>query len=351
MGARARVIFVVGAVALSPAIGRAQTAPAPVATSSAPTAADKEEARKIARGAIEHYEAGRYAEAIVQFRKANGLYPTPQGLLYLARCYARLGKLVAARDRYMELALSPPPQSASQNVRDAHAAAQTELDALRPRVPSLTVKVRGAPEAEVEAFLDDAPLSLTDLRERSLDPGSHVLRVKHRGAGVERTLDVKEGERLALDLDLAPTPPAAPTATASATVLPVTTSTSTAVAAPVPAPTTSGGTNLRPVSFAAMALGLAGIGVGIGTGAIALGKAGEIKDGCDAATKRCPPGLEPTYRDAQTFGAVSTAGFVAGGVLAATGAVLFFVLPSGPAKTGAVDVRVGAGSLQVSGRF
>ncbi len=129
----------------SPARARAERPGARARRGEEPHGRRKDEARGYARQATELYEAGKLEEAFVLFRKANALYPTPQGKLYVARCHAKLGHLLLARDLYTDLAFTVPPAGASQNVRDAHAAAQTELDALRPRIPALTLVLVGGP--------------------------------------------------------------------------------------------------------------------------------------------------------------------------------------------------------------
>jgi hypothetical protein len=318
-------------------------APAPTAAANTPTPAEKDEARALARKAIELYEAGKFADALDLFGKANALYRTPQGQLYVARCNARLGRLVLARDLYTDLVFTPPPAGASQNVRDAHAAAQTELDALRPRIPLLTIVLKGGDPADLDVTIDGAVAS-GDLAERGVDPGQHVIQVRKRdvrqslpggapGLLAERTITAVEGQRVKVEIDLKGPQPG-PTASSPPGA--------------APAPFGAG----RAVSLVIAGVGLIGIGVGVGAGVTALGKAGEIKAGCDPQAKLCPASLEPTYRDAQALGTVSTIGFIAGGAALATGAVLFFVLPRGaaPPATG-LRVRPGLASLTIEGAF
>src|SRR4029079_15478545 len=131
------------------------------------SASDKEQARSFGSEGITLYEAGKFQEALAHFHKANALYPTTQGSLYVARCNAKLGHLVRARDLYTDIVYSTPPKAASQNVRDAHAAAATELDALRPRIPTLTT-VLGGPPSAVQVTIDGAGVPASELTDRSV---------------------------------------------------------------------------------------------------------------------------------------------------------------------------------------
>ena len=333
----------------SPAGAQTPPAPAPPAAQKVPTAAEKDEARALARQATELYEAGKLEDALALFRKTNTLYPTPQGQLYIARCNARLGRLVLARDMYTELVFTALPAGASQNVRDAHAAAQTELDALRARIPSLTVLLVGAPPAELLVSLDGDVVPASELTERNVDPGQHVIKVRGQTAATggilaERTVTIGEGQRMKIEIDLRSA--AGPTASAGPTATPPPGS-----AAPDVGPASGVGTG-RVLSLAVLGLGAVGLGLGVGAGVAALGKADEIKAGCDPVTRQCPASLEPTHREAGALGTASTIGFIAGGACAATGALLFFLLPPrAGAPTGSLQVRVGPASLRVEGAF
>jgi hypothetical protein len=104
--------------------------------------------------------------------------------------------------------------------------------------------------------------------------------------------------------------------------------------------------SLRPAGLALTAVGGVGLGVGAVAGVLSLDKIGAIK-----AASMCTSGAPCSTRDsaglssAKTLGNVSTASFVAGGVLAAAGIVLL-VLPTGRAR-----VTVGAGRFDLRGTF
>lgn len=70
--------------------------------------------------------------------------------------------------------------------------------------------------------------------------------------------------------------------------------------------------------------GVAGIGIGVGFGLSALSKASTARDLCEPSACRSQAGIEAVH-DASSRATVSTVGFVAGGVLLAGGAALYFL--------------------------
>ena len=82
-----------------------------------------------------------------------------------------------------------------------------------------------------------------------------------------------------------------------------------------------------------------------------MGKHSTLNDNC--VDGNCPSSQQDTLDSYHTLGMVSTIGFIAGGVLAATGIVLVLVTPSGEAEasTPAVTARAGLGSIQATVRF
>jgi hypothetical protein len=92
-----------------------------------------------------------------------------------------------------------------------------------------------------------------------------------------------------------------------------------------PAPDSAGGSGLTVAGAVLVAAGGAALVVGGITGGMTLSRAGDIEDTCGGDV--CPTTEEPTVDDAKTLGNVSTALFVVGGVVAATGIVLLVVAP------------------------
>src|SRR5690348_13168824 len=66
--------------------------------------ADRDLARSLADAGLELFQAGRVEDAAAKFEAAEAAFHAPTTLLYLARCKAKLGKLLAARALYRRLA-------------------------------------------------------------------------------------------------------------------------------------------------------------------------------------------------------------------------------------------------------
>jgi hypothetical protein len=111
-----------------------------------------------------------------------------------------------------------------------------------------------------------------------------------------------------------------------------------------------GGSALKVVGLVAGGLGIVGLGLGAGFGLAALSTKSAHCDSSGA----CDPGTARTAYDRAT---VSTAGFVAGGVLLGLGATLFLLAPSGGTEHPAASVTIGpmvgssAGGLELGGTW
>ena len=92
-------------------------------------------------------------------------------------------------------------------------------------------------------------------------------------------------------------------------------------------------------------VGVVGLGLGGTFGVMAMSRKDEAHKLCPDAACDTAAGSQ-AWKDAKTAGTISTAGFIAGGVLLATGAVLWFT--AGPSRT---QVGIGPGSVRLSGSF
>jgi hypothetical protein len=98
------------------------------------------------------------------------------------------------------------------------------------------------------------------------------------------------------------------------------------------------------VAVVVAGVGVAGLGVGGTFGVMAMSRRDHAKTVCPDACEDAAG--QHAWKDAKTAGTISTAGFIAGGVLLATGAVLWFT--AGPSRT---QVGIGPGSVRLSGSF
>ncbi|MEJ7729112.1 MAG: hypothetical protein WKG00_07850 [Polyangiaceae bacterium] len=328
---------------MAPAVATAQPA--------TPSSDAKDGARKLAERGYELFQAGKYGEAIGHFDKAEQLFHAPPHLLFIARSQAKLGKLLAARAAYDAIVAERLASYAPDAFVLAQQEARIEVAALRTRLPTLELRIRGAAPSAVEVQIDGASVPVARERQRiPVDPGKHTV-VARSGAAPPLTRSVAAMESMSIPVerffDGAPGAPAA----------------GPGAGAPVEAPDEGAPSSLVP-PIVAFAVGGVGLGVGAITGAMSLSIVSDIEAHCTDETsgaKRCRPQDEPDADTARTLGTVSTVSFVVGGVGVATGAILLLLraqddAPAQPqvsrrASGVTVTPLIGTRFLGVQGRF
>jgi hypothetical protein len=200
--------------------------------------------------------------------------------------------------------------------------------ALDARVPTLRVALAEGVEAPpgVAVLLDGAPFEGRLGEPTRVDPGRHklVLRAPSR-VDVEATVDLDAGAREGITLTLG---------------------------APVASPPPEGGgpPTLGIVGLVTGGLGVVALGAAIGTG-VAMLDAGRCFKAEVPADCPSPPDEDERARG-KTLEAASTALFIVGGALAATGLVLTIVAPWGGDAAGepsvALDLRPTSLDLRVT---
>lgn len=314
--------------------------------------ATRSAARTLALDGIAALQKGDAALASQKLEKSYQLLKVPSVALWSARALVKAGKLVEASERYVaatHLSFKEGEQAVQEQAKKDAAA---ELDALMPRIPKLLLELQGAPAGEVTLSVDGASFPSALLgEERPINPGAHELVATYGDKTQKRTVQIAEGavERVTLDFGQA-SPAGGAMASGSAGAAP-SSSGQAPSASSQPAPSRS-----KVPAIAAFAGAGVGLAVGGITAALALGKRQALEDGpnCDANT--CAPVAQGEVDSFRTLRTVSTIGFVAGGVLAATGVVLLVTKPSakssqgqGPAKSLALRVR--PGGLDFEGTF
>src|SRR5262245_25358178 len=98
-----------------------------------PTLEEKAGARAAAEQGNSAFKAGKYAEALDLFHRAETLVHAPTHLLMIARTHAALGQLVAAKEAFLQVGRDALGASAPAAFKKAQADAKTELAALDPR--------------------------------------------------------------------------------------------------------------------------------------------------------------------------------------------------------------------------
>jgi hypothetical protein len=143
-------------------------------------------ARSAAEAGVQAYRDGKYQEALDLFKRAESLFHAPPHLLYIARAEEKLGHLVAAKEAYNKIVREPLAASAPPAFASARKDAETELAALGPRVPVMTVLVtgNGANGAVVTVDGTELPKALVGI-PFPIDPGEHSFQAKAGNAASE----------------------------------------------------------------------------------------------------------------------------------------------------------------------
>jgi hypothetical protein len=290
-------------------------------------------ARQAFKEGEEAEARGDLLVAVEKFKVAAAIKETPQLDLRIGEVQEKLGRLVdaiASYERGLERASSLPAVSK---------VAREQIEALRARVPKLTLVVPSPPPSLV-VTLDGAPFSPAGYGTPvPVDPGTHRLHGLAPGylpRDQAFTVAERGKERIVLTFqpsgDTAPPPPPPPPPPSK-----------------VPPALLIGGGGAALVAFAAML-------------ATSFAKDGTVNSQCGgSARKACPASLQPTIEsEISTINDLRIGSIpfgVAGAACVVAGAVLLARSPGAPApeaKTGAALVPVvapGSAGLLLSGRF
>jgi hypothetical protein len=175
---------------------------------------------------------------------------------------------------------------------------------------------------DVKVTMDGAPLAAKlDGHPLSIDPGEHAFHFEVAGQpAVDKQLVLREGEKDRHEtVVLGPPPPPAPVAPPP--VAPA------APAAPPPSGP-SWWTTQRTLAVIGGGVGVVGLGIGAIFGGLAMSDQSQEKSNCSSGGCSNRPQAVADYNTGSSNATASTVGFIAGGVLLAAGAVLFFTAPS-----------------------
>lgn len=181
----------------------------------------------------------------------------------------------------------------------------TAVDAVMPTLILAAKDGAGGDLSAVTVTMDGAPLvSTLDGRALSVDPGEHTFRFETRGQlPIERKLVLRESDKERREL--------------------------VTIGAPVAPAVVRGGSwgTQKTLAVISGGLGLVGIALGATFGAFAVSS--QDQQHVDCGPSACPHYLQSLtdYDYAQRNATASTISFVAGGVLAAAGVVLWFTAP------------------------
>jgi hypothetical protein len=303
-----------------------------------PSDADRATARALYVDGQKLLDAEDFQGAADKFLRGEALFHAPTMLVGLARAYAGLGNYVGAMESYNKVIREELPDKAPDAFVTAVEDAKREVVGLDEKIGWVTISVEGPSEPAVT--LDDGEVSVASLGvKRAVNPGDHLIKVTAAGyLAAEQSFSIDAGgtEEVSLSLELDPEGGGEPSGGGDSA-------------------SSGDGSTLRLVGFIGLGIGGAGLIVGAITGGLAMGKHGDLSDNCPDGN--CPADQQDTLDSYETMGTISTIGFIAGGVLAATGLVLVLVAPSGDgdgadqAGSPTLTTEVGLGHLRATLRF
>jgi hypothetical protein len=257
-------------------------------------------------------DQGKYAEACPKLEASQRLDPGAGTLLNLAACYEKNGQTASAWVTYTDAATASRERHPDWAQR-----ADARVKALQPTLSHLTID---APSG-VSVTRDGKPIDAGSFgAAMPVDPGHHVIDAtapNKKPFHQEVDVGAKGAEaRVTVKLEDAPVTQQTTTTT---TVNPIT--------PPPPQETSSSGSGMRIAGLTLIGVGVAGVIVGGIFGGLAIGKKNDAAPLCTSDFSKCTTAGKAIVDDALAFGTISTIGFIAGGVLAVGGLVVFLVAP------------------------
>jgi hypothetical protein len=225
-----------------------------------------------------------------------------------------------------------------------------QIEAGIPRVVLSATDAGGRDVIDVRVTLDGALLSTRlDGISVEVDPGTHLLRFEFAdGSVVQQEVTFTEGYKRHRVSVLQPAPaaplasvpsPASPAPAASVSPAP-SPAVPVAATAAIPEPPDN---RQRTLGLALGGVGGAGLVAGAVLGMVASSKWSSARNDCTPNACGAGSTAQGERSDALTLATWSTVGFIAGGVMLATGAALFFTAPH-PRESGRLRVAPAVGS-------
>jgi hypothetical protein len=305
----------------------------------APTAQELETARSLYKEGKELRARGDLRGALEKLQAAHALGNTPVTGIELARTYVLVGQIVEAREVCLYIARIPIAGDETEKSAEARTEAATLAEELRPRIPTLRVKLEGLPADEAAHLaIDGIGVPAAAFNEpQKVDPGKHtvVLRVGEGAAWREARAEstVNEGQAGEVTLVVPPRP-----VLVVPPVVPVT-----------PPPRVSGtGPVLVKIGFGTA---IAGAVVTVIAGATAMSKASQLPSLCPHS--ECGPGNWDALSSARTWATVTNVAVGVGAVGAVVGVIGLWRSRSTTATVEGASVSpwIGVGAAGLDGRF
>ena len=268
---------------------------------------------------------GNYAAACPKFEESQKVDPGMGTLYRLADCYEHVGRTASAWASFLEVAGSAKTSGQQARADDA----KKRAAALEPTLPKLLIRVTEPDVAGLVVKRGDVVVGKAQWNTPiPVDPGEVALEATAPGRKTWRTAIAIQA-RASSQVQV-------PSLEVEAVKAALPESPMGAMGAPDRAPSSFG--TQRTVAVVAGAAGVVALGIGSVFGIVSMSKKGDADTHCDPNNACDDEGLG-LRRDAISSGTLSSIGFVAGGVLAATGVVLWVTAPSRPAQAGAASPR------------
>jgi hypothetical protein len=290
--------------------------------STAASAGDGGAAQALFDKAVADLNEGHAGTACPAFAESQRLDPRPGTLFALADCEVALGLIASALGHYHEYVgwVSRLPQDSQARHAERVSLARAQIEALQPKVPTLTLALSPSAPAGLVIERDGVPLQGAALGVAlPIDPGEHVIVAHAPGMPEERiTVRIEAGESKRLEFPTRPSPP-------PSTAPPVTEQTKNPDPPAEPQPVDEASSQ-KTLGYVAGGVGVVGIIVGTITGVLVLDRKATVDEECNGTACRSAEGKKAAD-SGQTLAAVSTIAFGVGLAGLATGVTLVLTAP------------------------
>ena len=278
-----------------------------------PSPADVESAKAQYLEGAALREKGDEAAALIRFKAAFALVPTPITALEVGRSQLALGKILDGRDTLQRAARMPKVAGESAKADEARDEATKLADGAKARLATLSV----TPVEGSTLVIDGTPVPRdAATAPRVVDPGHHVVELRTDESEGRTEVDLHDGESGTVTVPM------------HATARP-----------PV---------KLHPLVFIGFGVGAVGLLTGAATGIGALVTASTLKTDCPNMV--CPSSSAGTIDTSKALGTVSTVAFIVGGAGVVAG-IVGIVISKRPPKTAWIAPQLGFLSIGLEGGF
>jgi hypothetical protein len=307
-----------------------------------PSAQELETARTLYKEGKELRAKGDIRGALEKLQAAHALGNTPVTGVELAHTYVLVEMFVEARETCLYIGRMPVAPDETEKSAEARTEARRLADELRPRIPTLVVKVTGLSSRETARVSIDGTVvpEAAAAEAQKVNPGRHEVVVQVGEGRSQRearaTAEVIEGESREVTLAVAPFPPVAvPESPPSPEALSRTHSAAT-------------------LANVGIAVAIVGAVAGLVTGFVAMKTTDQLASEC-SPQKRCPPGAAADdLQTAKTLATASNISFAVAGVGALIGIVFLATGRSdspSKAETASAPSSIGFSAAGLYGRF